>query len=298
MSKHTVILAALLCAGLMLGCNKPSKPQAGTKVNPSAPPQLKAAPGQPGAKVAPEQPGAKAAPKMPVKMPTKMPMVPPKMAKRPLFAGAHILISYKGASKAKATRSKAEALKLAKKLVAQAKKAPGTFTEMAKKHSEGPSGKTGGFLRIWPKGSMVPAFDTAIEKLKYEQVSPPVETPYGYHVIKRLQIFSGANILVQFKGVQRAAPAMTRSKADAQKRAKDLLMKLRKDPKLFLKMVKESSDGPNKIKGGELGVWWKGAPTPKFFQEVEKLEVGKFSEVVESPFGLHILLRKKAPETT
>lgn len=289
MSKHTVYIAALLCAGLVLGCNKPNKPMAGGKVQPTPPPQLKAAPGQP---------KAKAAPKMPLKMPTKMPMVPPKMAKRPLFAGAHILISYKGASKAKATRSKAEALKLAKDLAAKATKAPGTFTEMAKKHSEGPSGPTGGFLRIWPKGSMVPAFDAAIEKLKFEGISGPVETPYGYHVIKRLQIFTGANILVAYKGAKRAKPTLARSKVDAQKQAKGILMKLRKDPKLFTKMVKESSDGPNKERGGELGVWWKGAPTPKFFQAVEKLEVDKFSEVVESPFGFHILLRKKAPETT
>jgi len=32
---------------------------------------------------------------------------------------------------------------------------------------------------------MVPAFDEAIDGMKIGEVSAPVETPFGYHVIKR-----------------------------------------------------------------------------------------------------------------
>ena len=107
----------------------------------------------------------------------------------PMFAGAHILIAYKGAMRAmpNVTRTKDEALKLAKELTAQAKKAPDTFTDLAKKNSNGPSGPRGGILGKWPKGRMVPAFDEAIGKLKIDEISAePVETPFGFHIMKRL----------------------------------------------------------------------------------------------------------------
>ena len=72
-------------------------------------------------------------------------------------------------------------------LTAKAKKAPDTFPELAKQHSNGPSGPRGGLLGKWPKGRMVPAFDEAISKLKIGEITAdPVETPFGYHVMKRL----------------------------------------------------------------------------------------------------------------
>lgn len=110
---------------------------------------------------------------------------PPKTPQ--MFAGSHILITHKEASRAKpdVKRTKEEALKLAKKLATEAKKNPGGFAELAKKHSSCPSSAKGGSLGSWPKGRMVPAFDQAIEKLAVGQVSDPVETPFGYHVIMR-----------------------------------------------------------------------------------------------------------------
>lgn len=104
------------------------------------------------------------------------------------LAGAHILISYTGAQRAKpaVTRTKAEALAFAKKLAAELKKDPGKFEDQAKKHSNGPSAVRGGSLGKWTKGRMVPEFDAAILKMKIGQVSDPVETPFGFHVIKRI----------------------------------------------------------------------------------------------------------------
>ena len=271
-----LVLVTLLCAGLLAGCNKPGKlPGSDNTKQVGQAPELKAVPGQPE-----------------TKMPPKM---PPKMGRRPLFAGAHILVAYQGAAKATVTRSKEDALKLAKELTATARKAPGSFTAMARKHSEGPSARTGGFLRIWPKGKMLPAFDKAIEKLKFDEISDPVETAYGYHVIKRLPIFAGAHILVAYKGAERVRPDVTRTKDDARKQAKDLMMKARKTPANFPKLAKDGSDCPSKAKGGDLGLWWKGAMAPAFDKAVDKLKEGEVSEVVETPFGFHVIMRKQAP---
>ena len=105
----------------------------------------------------------------------------------PIYAGSHVLISYKGASRAnaKVTRTKVEAQKLAMDLSTKLQADASKFVEMAAKHSDGPSASRGGRLGKWPKGRMVPAFDAAIDKLKIGEVSKPVETPFGFHVILR-----------------------------------------------------------------------------------------------------------------
>ena len=222
----------------------------------------------------------------------------PAPAKPQIFAGAHILIGYKGAMRSNAKRTKDEALKEATRLAAEAKKDPKKFADLAKKHSEGPSGPRGGDLGAWPKGRMVPQFDQAIEKLKIGEVSDPVESPFGYHVMIRKvpppppPIHAGAHILVAYKGAMRAKPDVTRSKAAALKLAKELAAKAAKDPSNFAELAKKHSDGPSASRGGSLGKWPKGRMVPEFDQAIEKLEVnGVTSDPVETPFGYHVIIR-------
>ncbi|MBT3923037.1 MAG: hypothetical protein HOF21_10730 [Nitrospina sp.] len=59
------------------------------------------------------------------------------------------------------------------------------FGETAKKHSDDPgSGQQGGSLGEFPKGTMVSAFEKALDKLEVNEISKPVLTPFGYHIIK------------------------------------------------------------------------------------------------------------------
>ncbi len=60
-----------------------------------------------------------------------------------------------------------------------------SFSEMAQKFSKCPSGKTGGDLGEFSKGRMVPSFEEAAFSLDVDQVSGPVQTQFGYHLIKR-----------------------------------------------------------------------------------------------------------------
>lgn len=61
-----------------------------------------------------------------------------------------------------------------------------SFEFLAKEYSNCPSGKTGGNLGTFGKGQMVPAFEKAAFELEVGQVSGPVKTQFGYHLIKRL----------------------------------------------------------------------------------------------------------------
>ena len=58
------------------------------------------------------------------------------------------------------------------------------FAALAKERSKGPSGPSGGDLGYFSKQSMVPAFSDAAFKLAAGETSPPVQTQFGWHVIR------------------------------------------------------------------------------------------------------------------
>lgn len=58
------------------------------------------------------------------------------------------------------------------------------FAETAKEKSTGPSGPRGGDLGWFGQGVMVPAFEAAVLDLEAGQVSDPVQTQFGWHIVK------------------------------------------------------------------------------------------------------------------
>ena len=58
------------------------------------------------------------------------------------------------------------------------------FAELAKKHSMDSSAEAGGELGTFGKNEMVPAFDEVAFSLEEGEISSPVETDYGFHIIK------------------------------------------------------------------------------------------------------------------
>lgn len=97
---------------------------------------------------------------------------------------SHILLMYKGSMRSTATRSKDEALATVTRLKEEVTSGS-DFAELAKRHSDCPSGGEGGDLGYFSPGQMVPEFDTVVFKLQPGQVSDVVETAFGYHLIQR-----------------------------------------------------------------------------------------------------------------
>ena len=62
------------------------------------------------------------------------------------------------------------------------------FAELAKKRSEGSSSSDGGDLGFFKRGTMVPEFERVAFNLKTGEVSEPVRTQFGWHVLKLEEI--------------------------------------------------------------------------------------------------------------
>lgn len=97
---------------------------------------------------------------------------------------SHILLMYAGSARSTATRSKEQALE---EITALKSELDGgaEFSKLAESHSDCPSGRDGGDLGAFSRGTMVPSFEEAAFGLDVGTVSDVVETDFGYHLIHR-----------------------------------------------------------------------------------------------------------------
>jgi peptidyl-prolyl cis-trans isomerase D len=95
---------------------------------------------------------------------------------------SHILIKAdKGTSAADRAKAKARA----EELLAQARKNPASFADLARKNSQDEgSAPNGGDLDFFGRGAMVKPFEDAAFALKQGDISDVVESDFGYHVIQ------------------------------------------------------------------------------------------------------------------
>lgn len=97
----------------------------------------------------------------------------------------HILIAVpRTASQVEVDKARAKAIS-----VSVEARQPGTdFAALAKKRSEGSSSSDGGDLGFFKRGTMVPEFERVAFALKTGEVSEPVRTQFGWHVLKLEEI--------------------------------------------------------------------------------------------------------------
>ncbi|NLZ00440.1 MAG: parvulin peptidyl-prolyl isomerase [Pirellulaceae bacterium] len=102
-------------------------------------------------------------------------------------AASHILIMHRDSDRAPASiiRTRQEALTLVQEVAAKAKAEGADFAALAGEYSDCPSSAKGGDLGRFAPDQMVAAFSEATERLAVGEISDPVETQFGFHIIRR-----------------------------------------------------------------------------------------------------------------
>lgn len=211
----------------------------------------------------------------------------------------HLLIQYQGAVRAPSTliRSKEQARQLAEKLLGQIQGEGADFDGLIRALSEEPNApETGGKVGVFRKGEMVAPFETAAFALEIDEYSSVIETVFGFHIIQRIAIeeVRVSHILVQFAGAANAAGDMKRTKKDARILAEDLRKQALEpgtDSTHFADLARQYSNCPSAKAGGDLGLFGRGVMVPTFEEAAFELETYGISQVVETPFGFHIIMR-------
>lgn len=211
----------------------------------------------------------------------------------PRYAASHILIAWKGAVDAPAglTRTEAQAFDLATELARRA----GTedFAELARQHSDGPSGRRGGSLGTYRVGTMFPDFEKAVAATAIGAIGPVVTTPFGWHVVRRdaIEEVRVRHLQVSWAGARDSRA--TRSKDEARTQIEALAAEATADRFAAL-ATEHSDDAGSAAAGGDLGAIPRGTMMPAFEQAAFALDPGAVSGVVETPYGFHLIFREPA----
>ena len=200
------------------------------------------------------------------------------------YSTSHVLVHYKGSYKAPPaiTRTKKEAQERAEKILGYALKKGANFAVLVGRYTDSPSRIRGGVIRpirpginekgeevaITENGLMNPrlaSYAKAVAKLKVGEISPVVETPYGFHVIKRIKLrwIQASHILVAHNDGE-VEPSEKRKKSAAKQLARQLRRKARAKNADFAALAKEHSDDDRTAdKGGDLGLFARGMKVPR-----------------------------------
>ena len=101
------------------------------------------------------------------------------------------------------------------------------------------------------------------------------------------------HILVSYRGALRAAPHIVRSREEAFTRAQEALNRATQGEPFEALVQEYSDDLGSAAQGGSLGEFSRQDMVAEFAEAAFALEPGQLSEIVETPFGFHVILREK-----
>jgi peptidyl-prolyl cis-trans isomerase SurA len=219
--------------------------------------------------------------------------------------GQIVVVAWRGADRAPATvtRDEAAARARAEELRARAERGD-DFETLARAESDAPSsGARGGYMGTYRKGEWPEthaALRDPIFALPVGGVGEVVAMPYGFVVPRRCRVekVHTRHVLVRYAGARNAEPSVTRTKAEAlasatevrnavyEARAAEGGMLARLEA-----LARERSEDGSAERGGDLGWVGRGHFAPAFEAAAFSLAPGQLSDVVETDFGFHVILR-------
>ncbi|MES2322474.1 MAG: peptidylprolyl isomerase [Pseudomonadota bacterium] len=179
--------------------------------------------------------------------------------------------------------------------VARQLRTGGDFAKIAATYSDASDALKGGEIGWRATDRLPPAFADALLKLKPGQVTPVMRTTSGFYLIKLVGKRSLAEAEQQQIVTQtrvrhillKVTPTMTA--ADAKRKLAELKERLANKAATFEELARLFSNDSSANKGGDLGWLFPEDVVPEFVKAMDGLKKGEVSDVVETPYGFHLI---------
>jgi peptidyl-prolyl cis-trans isomerase SurA len=180
------------------------------------------------------------------------------------------------------------------------------FAKMAASYSDSADALKGGEIGWRSPDRLPPVFAEALAKLKPGQYTPIIKSTTGFHILKLVGKRSAAESqekqVITLSRVRhiliKVSPTVTAD--DAKRKIKELKERLDNKAAKFEELARLFSNDGSASKGGELGWLAPGDSLPEFETPMNLLKVGELSDVIETPFGYHLVevLERKSDDVS
>lgn len=166
-----------------------------------------------------------------------------------------------------------------------------SFAQVSAAVSDAPNALEGGAMG-WKSGAQLPAlFLQTLKGMQPGEVSTPIRSPNGFHILKLTDRRGGSSSLVI--GQTHARHILIKlsevvSEKDAKRKMDSIKERLDNGAK-FEELARQFSEDGSANNGGDLGWVNPGDTVPPFEKAMNALGLGEISEPVLSPFGWHII---------
>lgn len=212
-----------------------------------------------------------------------------------------LVVAHREVEGSRATRTKEQARDRAE-LITQMARSGRSLSELRKDYDDRRDLEEGQGLFKLETSNPAP-FDARVLEAALElrpgRISDPIEFGWGYLVLERLpdpppepERIAARHILITYVGSPQKMPGATRSEVEARALAERIAAEAKSPDADWNALAAEYTEEPgSKETGGDLGRFGRGQMVPAFENVAFELDVGEVSEVVQSPFGFHVIQR-------
>jgi len=183
------------------------------------------------------------------------------------------------------------------------------FAKMAATYSDAPDALKGGEIGWRDADRLPPMFAAELRKLEPGQVTSILKTNVGFHILKmagKRSLADGSagadKAIVEQTHARhiliKVTPTMT--EGEVKRKLLELKEKMDNNAGTFEELARLHSQDGSASKGGDLGWLYPGDTVPEFETAMSGLKPGQVSDVVQSPFGFHLIqvIERKSEDVT
>lgn len=167
-----------------------------------------------------------------------------------------------------------------------------SFAEVSANYSDAPNALEGGALG-WKSAAQVPVlFADALKNMQVGDLSAPLRSPNGFHILKLTNKRGGsAALVIEQTHVRHILIKLNEvvSEADGKRKLEGIKERLDNKGVKFEDMARQYSEDGSANNGGDLGWVNPGDTVPQFEKVMNELKPNQISEPVRTPFGWHII---------